>query len=75
MNENGTQIGALALDLHALSFLCVLCALCGLFLEKTTRPERTTKNENRTQIFHDQHDFSLFSAPSAHLRFIFREET
>jgi hypothetical protein len=31
MNENGTQIGALALDLHALFFLC---ALCGLFAEE-----------------------------------------
>jgi hypothetical protein len=26
MNENGTQIGALALDLHDLFFLCALCA-------------------------------------------------
>jgi hypothetical protein len=40
---NGTQIGALALDLHDLSFLCVLCALCGLFSEKTPRARRTSE--------------------------------
>jgi hypothetical protein len=38
MNKNGTQIGALALDLHDLSFLCALCVLCGLFSQEEQLP-------------------------------------
>jgi hypothetical protein len=62
MNKNGTQIGALALDLHDLSFLCALCVLCGLFSQETTRAERTTKNENRTQIGMSNMIFSFLCA-------------